>query len=73
MPVKRRVSKRRPKQPTIDCLLTGTPIEFSPAAHRELIAAVYFHDPELPPEVEQRGLALLAEWRAAAGIEAQRG
>lgn len=66
MPVKRRIGKRRPDQhPTIAALLDGTEIECSPTAHRELIKAVYFHDPELPPEAERRAIALLAEWRAA--------
>jgi hypothetical protein len=65
MPVKRRLGKRRPERPTIDALLDGTAIEFTAAAHRELVNAVYFHDPELPSEAEQRGMALLAQWRAA--------
>ena len=73
MPVKRRVPKRRrAEQPAIDRLLAGLPLEFSPAAREELVAAIYFHDPaELPPEAEQRGIALLAQWRAA-GIGAKR-
>jgi hypothetical protein len=37
MPVKRRISKRRAEQPAIDRLLAAMPIEFSLAAHRELI------------------------------------
>jgi hypothetical protein len=65
MPVKRRIGKRRAEQPTIDRLLAGMPIDFTPAAHRELVNAVYLRDPELPPAAEQRGIALLAEWRAA--------
>jgi hypothetical protein len=71
MPAKRRVAKRRrAEQPTIDRLLAGLPIECTPAARDELINAIYFRDPELPPEAEQRGLALLAQWRAA-GIGAK--
>jgi hypothetical protein len=66
MPAKRRIAKRRrAEQPAIDRLLAGLPIEFSTAAREELVAAVYFRDPELPPDAEQRGLALLAQWRAA--------
>jgi hypothetical protein len=65
MPVRRRISKRRAEQPTIDRLLAGLPIAFSPEAHRELVNAVYLRDPELPPEAERRGIALLAEWRGA--------
>ena len=68
MPAKRRTPKRRrPDQPTIDSLLAGRPIECTPAAREELVNAVYFRNPELPPEAEARGIALLAQWRAAAG------
>jgi hypothetical protein len=53
MPAKRRIAKRRrPEQPTIECLLAGAPIEFSAAAREKLVAAVYFREPELPPEAE---------------------
>jgi hypothetical protein len=65
MPIKRRIGKRRAEHPVIDRLLAGLPIEFSPAVREELVNAVYFRDPELPPEAEQRGVALLAQWRAA--------
>ena len=65
MPRRRRLGKRRAERPAIDALLEGVQIEFSPGAHRELVAAIYFHDPELPAEAEQRGIALLAQWRAA--------
>ena len=66
MPAKRRTPKNRIAYPeTIEQLIAGEAIAESEDARQQLLEVGYFGDwPELPAEIRQRALDVLAGWRA---------
>jgi hypothetical protein len=65
MPLRRRLSKKRPAYPeAIERLLRGEPLEETEENRYHVLTAAFFHEyPELGLEIERAALQLLDEWR----------
>jgi hypothetical protein len=64
MPVKRRLAKARAGYPeTIEHLVAGAPLEWSPEAWDEMLGVYFFGDHNLPSDARDRARHFLDEWR----------